>query len=118
MKFPPRCDRWRVLRYHLCGSFPPATPTLKSRCARAHPTSEKQQQPQKQRPLRGLPSRSARPFALRVLAPPRYARSPQKAPLEDLSVCYPRLRQEAFGMYMPRFNADVQMQMPKREQTP
>ena len=29
-------------------------------------------------------------------------RSPQKAALEDLSVCYPRLRQEAFGMYMPR----------------
>ena len=54
------------------------------------------------------PPRSARPFALRVLAPPRYARSPQKAPLEDLSVCYPRLRQVAFGMYMPRFNADVQ----------
>ena len=44
------------------------------------------------------------------MAPPRYARSPQKAPLKDLSVCYPRLRQVAFGMYMPRFNADVQMQ--------
>ena len=41
-------------------------------------------------------------------------RSPKKAPLKDLSVCYPRLRQEAFGMYMPRFHADVQMQMPKR----
>ena len=109
MKFPPRCDRWRVLRYHLCGSFPPATPTLKSRCARAHPTSEKQQQRQKQKPLRGLPSRSTRPFALRVLAPPT-TWSPQKAPLKDLSVCYPRLRQVAFGMYMPRFNADVQMQ--------
>ena len=51
MKFPPRCDRWRVLRFHLCGSFPPATPTLKSRCAHAHPTFEKQQQPQKQKPL-------------------------------------------------------------------
>ena len=54
MKFPPRCDRWRVLRYHLCGSFPPATPTLKSQCAHAHLTSEKQQQLQKQRPLRSL----------------------------------------------------------------
>src|ERR1700723_1241888 len=38
------------------------------------------------------PPRSARPFALRVLAPPRCARSPQKAPLEGLSVCYPRVR--------------------------
>ena len=42
-------------------------------------------------------------------------RSPQKAPLEDLSVCYPRLRQVAFGMYMPRFNADVQRPTPKEE---
>src|SRR5271163_1098355 len=44
------------------------------------------------------PPRSARPFALRVLAPPRCARSPQKAPLEDLSVCYPRVRHVASGM--------------------
>jgi len=109
MKFPPRCDRWRVLRYHLCGSFPPATPTLKSRCARAHPTSEKQQQPQKQRPLRGLPSRSARPFALRVLAPPLRG-PPKKLRSKTFPFATPRLRQEAFGMYMPRFNAEVQMQ--------
>jgi hypothetical protein len=31
----------------------------------------------------------------------------------SLAPCYPRLRQVAFGMYMPRFNADVQTQ--KRE---
>ena len=29
--------------------------------------------------------------------------------------CYPRLRQVAFGMYMPRFNADVQRPTPKEE---
>jgi hypothetical protein len=31
-----------------------------------------------------------------------------------LASCYPRLRQVAFGMYMPRFDADVQKQMPKQ----
>jgi hypothetical protein len=30
-----------------------------------------------------------------------------------LAPCYPRLRQVAFGMYMPRFNADVQRPTPK-----
>lgn len=34
--------------------------------------------------------------------------TPPRAP------CYPRLRQVAFGMYMPRFNADVQKQMPTK----
>src|ERR1700685_1486327 len=32
-----------------------------------------------------------------------------------LAPCYPRLRQVAFGMYMPRFNADVQKREPKEE---
>ena len=32
-----------------------------------------------------------------------------------LDTCYPRLRQVAFGMYMPRFNADVQQPNPKEE---
>jgi len=32
-----------------------------------------------------------------------------------LAPCYPRLRQVAFGMYMPRFNADVQRPTPKEE---
>ncbi len=32
-----------------------------------------------------------------------------------LAPCYPRLRQVAFGMYMPRFNADVQKPTPKEE---
>jgi hypothetical protein len=50
-----------------------------------------------------------------VLAPPRSARSPQKAALEDLSACYPRLRQEAFGICMPRFNAEVQKPNPQTE---
>jgi len=30
-----------------------------------------------------------------------------------LAPCYPRLRQVAFGMYMPRFNADVQRPTPQ-----
>src|SRR5271155_1936935 len=30
-----------------------------------------------------------------------------------LAPCYPRLRQVAFGMYMPRFNAEVQKPEPK-----
>src|SRR6202044_3886060 len=47
-------------------------------------------------PNRALQGRSPSGFWL-----PR-KRSPQKAALEDLSVCYPRLRQVAFGMYMPR----------------
>jgi hypothetical protein len=34
-----------------------------------------------------------------------------------LDACYPRLRQVAFGMYMPRFNAEVQKLNPK-EKTP
>ena len=34
-----------------------------------------------------------------------------------LDACYPRLRQVAFGMYMPRFNADVQKPNTK-EKTP
>jgi hypothetical protein len=34
--FPPRFDRFRVLRFHLCGSFPPATPSLQLLCADAH----------------------------------------------------------------------------------
>jgi hypothetical protein len=34
-----------------------------------------------------------------------------------IAPCYPRLRQEAFGMYMPRFNAEVQKAKAK-EQTP
>jgi len=33
----------------------------------------------------------------------------------SLAPCYPRLRQVAFGMYMPRFNADVQKPEPKEE---
>ena len=33
----------------------------------------------------------------------------------SLAPCYPRLRQVAFGMYMPRFNADVQRPTPKEE---
>jgi len=33
-----------------------------------------------------------------------------------IAPCYPRLRQEAFGMYMPRFNAEVQKQKPTKEQ--
>ncbi|RXH54462.1 hypothetical protein GRAN_4758 [Granulicella sibirica] len=32
-----------------------------------------------------------------------------------LAPCYPRLRQVAFGMYMPRFNADVQKPNPKEK---
>jgi transposase len=32
-----------------------------------------------------------------------------------LAPCYPRLRQVAFGMYMPRFNADVQQPNPRRK---
>src|SRR5277367_4492487 len=32
-----------------------------------------------------------------------------------LAPCYPRLRQVAFGMYMPRFNAGVQRPTPKEE---
>ncbi len=31
-----------------------------------------------------------------------------------LAPCYPRLRQVAFGMYMPRFNAEVQKPEPQR----
>jgi len=65
--------------------------------------------------------RGSAPIALsKAVRPPGFgspaARSPQKAALEDLSVCYPRLRQEAFGMYMPRFNADVRKQKPTKEQ--
>src|SRR5579883_2385104 len=37
--------------------------------------------------------------------------TPPRAP------CYPRLRQVAFGMYMPRFNADVQRPNPRSEDT-
>src|ERR1700677_1082241 len=62
------------------------------------------------------PSRSARPFALRVLAPPRFARSPQKASLEDLSVCYPRVRHVASGMcHAAALRAERQRQQQKRE---
>ena len=32
-----------------------------------------------------------------------------------LAPCYPRLRQVAFGMYMPRFNAEVQQPNPRRK---
>src|ERR1700755_112666 len=32
-----------------------------------------------------------------------------------LAPCYPRLRQVALGMYMPRLNADVQRPTPKEE---
>jgi hypothetical protein len=35
-----------------------------------------------------------------------------------LAPCYPRLRQVAFGMYMPRFNADVQRPKPEAQCEP
>ena len=46
------------------------------------------------------PLRSALSVRLRFLS--KGGETPPLAP------CYPRLRQVAFGMYMPRFNADVQ----------
>jgi hypothetical protein len=45
-------------------------------------------------------------------APSALLRVGDTAPLDT---CYPRLRQVAFGMYMPRFNADVQKPNPKEE---
>jgi hypothetical protein len=35
-----------------------------------------------------------------------------------LALATPRLRQEAFGMYMPRFNADVQKPKHQGAKTP
>ena len=91
MRFPPRCDRWRVLRCHLCGLFLPQRDP-KSRCAHAHPTFEKQQQPQQQRPLWGAAPRALQghsPFGFWL---PHATRGPPK-----------KLRSKTFPFATPAF---------------
>src|ERR1700721_4575876 len=67
--------------------------------------------------VKGFPQSSAlrlcRPPLRSALSVPPSAPSPRVGDSPPLDTCYPRLRQEAFGMYMPRFNAEVQTQ--KRE---
>ncbi len=54
-------------------------------------------------------STALRPFRFAFGSSARVGRPLPIAP------CYPRLRQVAFGMYMPRFNADVQQPNPRRK---
>ena len=66
---------------------------------------------------KGLPQSSAlrlcRPPLRSALSVPPSAPSSRVGTPLPIAPCYPRLRQVAFGMYMPRFNAEVQTQ--KRE---
>ena len=71
--------------------------------------------------VKGFPQSSAlrlcRPSLRFALSVPPSAPSPRVGDTPPLDACYPRLRQVAFGMYMPRFNADVQKPNTK-EKTP
>ncbi len=88
---------------------PPQHPPKKARAPTRPPPLKNSNNRKSKKSYGALP-----PALCKAIRPPGFGSpttwSPQKAPLEDLSVCYPRLRQVAFGMYMPRFNADVQMQ--------
>jgi hypothetical protein len=108
----PRCDRYAFSASHLCGPFP---------ARNAHPINwvrlgariRKPSLPSGLRPPRGDKGIPNLPrFACADL---RCARPPLCSGWGDpsLAPCYPRLRQVAFGMYMPRFNAEVQKPNPR-----
>jgi hypothetical protein len=88
----------------------PPKDTRKSKTLRGAPS------PRARKPLPNLPRfacadlRCATPFPLPLRSRCKGGDTPR------LAVATPRLRQEAFGMYMPRFNADVQEPEPQGEQ--
>jgi hypothetical protein len=117
----PGCSGCASSATLLSGTFLPATPSLKlarvphairkPNLARGSPPARRKGSPQSSALRLCRPPLTLRPFRSAFGSSSRMGDTPPLAP------CYPRLRQVAFGMYMPRSTRTCKSQNPK-EKTP